>query len=84
VDEYELAARLLGAIQLVDETVQRLFPIERNAFSQLADAARVRLGTTRFDDAWAAGRELAFDQVAEQAVSILETVLPAQSHILSN
>jgi tetratricopeptide (TPR) repeat protein len=81
--EYELIARLLGAIHLVDETVQRLFPIQRNDFSHLADAARVRLGATRFDDAWAAGRELAFDQAAEQAVSILETLLPAQSHITS-
>jgi tetratricopeptide (TPR) repeat protein len=79
VGEYELIAKLLGATQMVDETTLRLFPSERQDFSHLVDAARARLSASRFDAAWAEGRELAFDQVAEEAVSIFEATL----HILS-
>jgi predicted ATPase/DNA-binding XRE family transcriptional regulator len=83
VGQHELTARLLGATKAVDEATYRLMPDERDDYNRLADAARVRLGADAFDSAWSQGRTLAFDQAAEQAASILETVLPAQSHILS-
>jgi tetratricopeptide (TPR) repeat protein len=80
--EYELTARLLGAIQRVDQTVQRLFPIQWDDFYQLAGASNARLGATLFDVTCAEGRVRAFDQVADEAIAVLEAALHAPKHSL--
>lgn len=74
-----MTARLLGAIHLVDQTVQRLYPIERDDFSHLVDATCLHLGASHFDSAWGGGYELDFDRAVEDAVTILEAALPAQA-----
>jgi hypothetical protein len=71
----ELATRLLGVAEIVDQTVYPLYPFERDDCNRLADAARVRLGTETFDIVWLQGRDRPFGEVVEEAVATLETVL---------
>ncbi len=65
----ELATRLLGVTQVVDQTVYPLYPFERDDGSRLADAARGRLGTETFDTIWMEGRQRPFGEVVEEAVA---------------
>ena len=62
----------------MDKTIQRLFPIEREEYNRLVNTARTHLGAEYFEVAWTEGRELGFDRLGEEAVSILETVLHVQ------
>ncbi len=71
----ELATRLLGMAAVVDQTIYPLYPFERDDYNRLADAARIRLGTETFDTIWMEGRQRPFEQVVEEAVATLETVL---------
>jgi predicted ATPase/DNA-binding XRE family transcriptional regulator len=79
LDLHELAARLLGATEAVSETVYRLLPIERNDYNRLVDVARAGIGSARFDAAWTEGRSFAFEQAAEEAISILEALQPGHA-----
>ena len=78
LDLHELAARLLGATEAVSETVYRLLPIERKDYNRLVDAASARLGTAHFEAVLMQGRAQGFEQVTEEAVSILEAMLHDQ------
>lgn len=72
-------AKLLGKTEHVGNTVFRLWPDQRDQLNRLANTARTNLGETRFDAAWTEGWEQEFEQVVEEAVSILEAVIGAQS-----
>ena len=78
LDLHELAAKLLGATEAVSETVYRLLPIERKDYNRLVDAASARLGTAHFEAVLMQGRAQGFEQVTEEAVSILEAMLHDQ------
>ena len=78
LDQHELAARLLGATEAVSKTNYRLRPIERKDYNRLVDAARARLGAARFEAVWIQGPAQGFEQVTEEAVSILEAMLHDQ------
>ncbi|MFZ2360066.1 MAG: helix-turn-helix domain-containing protein [Anaerolineae bacterium] len=71
----ELATRLLGTIEVVDHTVYPLYPFERDDCNRLADAARIHLGTERFNSAWAEGKDCPFEQATEEAILTLEAAL---------
>ncbi|WP_423223906.1 helix-turn-helix domain-containing protein [Candidatus Amarolinea aalborgensis] len=73
LDQYELAAALLGATESSDEENHRLWPIYQNECNQLIETTRAQLSTARFDAAWAEGRVAPFEAVVEEAVSTLET-----------
>jgi predicted ATPase/DNA-binding XRE family transcriptional regulator len=75
LDKHELAAGLLGVVEAACEIGSPLWPIERDDYNRLADAARVRLGTETFDSVWLEGRQRPFVEVVEEAVATLETVL---------
>lgn len=76
--QYELTARLLGAVEAVDTSGYRLKPDDRDEYNHLADAARMHLGAVAFDVVWVEGRASPFEQVVEEAVSILEATLHVQ------
>jgi len=79
LDQHELAARLLGATEAVSKTNYRLRPIERKDYNRLVDAARARLGAARFEAVWIQGPAQGFEQVTEEAVSILEAMQPSHA-----
>lgn len=82
MNQYELAARLLGATTSDwDAHHEPIMPFERDDYDRLADATRIHLGTARFDASWAEGRALACEQIAQEAVSILEASLSVRDHI---
>ena len=76
LDHPELTARLLGAINPIDETIQRLFSFERDKYGYLAKEIRSRLDANSFEAAVAQGRQQEFAQIAEEALMILEAALP--------
>ena len=76
--QHELTARLLGAVEAVDTSGYRLKPDDRDEYNHLADAARMHLGAAGFDVVWVEGRASPFEQVVEEAVSILEATLHVQ------
>ena len=75
MDQHELVAKLLGAIETVEKTLQPLLPIERGDCDRLAQAAFDQLGADHFNAARSEGRSQEFVQAAEEAVSILERAL---------
>ncbi|MFZ1598717.1 MAG: hypothetical protein WAW26_22955, partial [Anaerolineae bacterium] len=83
LDQYELAATLLSATEGSDEENHRLWPIYQNECNRLIETTRAQLSTARFDAAWAKGRERPFEQVIEEAVSILEEVLDVKMEAVS-
>ena len=83
LDQYELAATLLSATEGSDEENHRLWPIYQNECNRLIETTRAQLSTPRFDAAWAKGRERPFEQVIEEAVSILEEVLDVKMQAVS-
>ena len=80
---FELTARLLGTAEAVDKTAYRLMPDDRNEYDRLAEITRARLGTTSFNTARTKGRQRSFEQVVEEAVSVLEEVLRVETQTLS-
>ena len=79
--QHELTARLLGAVEAVDTSGYRLKPDDRNEYNHLADAACMHLGAVAFDAAWTQGRASPFEQVVEEAVSILEATLAVRGQL---
>ncbi len=75
LEQYELVARLLGATDAADVTDFHLYPIERKDYGRLVAMTRAHLGGASFDTAWAQDRESSFEQVVEEAVSILEDLV---------
>ena len=79
LDQHELAARQLGAVDAMDVRDYRLLPVEHDDYHRLADAARAHLGKALFEAAWEQGREQGFVQAAEEAISILEALQPGHT-----
>ena len=77
--EHGLAAMLLGATDGSDMQDYRITPFLRNDYNHLAEAARAHFGEASFQDAWTDGRERSFEQVVEEAVSILEKTLASRT-----
>jgi len=78
LDCHELAALVLSATEATDGEDYSLWPIYRTDCVRLASAVRPRLSAESFDAAWTEGRERPFEQVIEEAVSILEAALNVQ------
>ncbi len=72
--QHELAVVLLGATDAADNENYRMWPIYRTDFNRLFETARVHLNTASFDAAWAQGQRHPFEQVVEEAVSILQAL----------
>ncbi|MGB4975203.1 MAG: hypothetical protein WBR35_00505, partial [Anaerolineae bacterium] len=83
LEQHQLAARLLGTTEALEEANYRLWPIERNDYNRLAGVTRASLGAAAFDAAWMQGRAAAFEAVIEEAVSALEGVLRVADQPLS-
>ena len=83
LEQIELAARLLGAVDHADSTILRLYPVERDDYERLVDAVRPHLEPARFDTAWTQGREQRFNQITQEAVSILEAALRVEGRTVS-
>jgi predicted ATPase/DNA-binding XRE family transcriptional regulator len=79
---HELAAKQLGAVEFFAETIAPLSALHLKDLHQVTNAIRSHLDEEHFDAAWAEGRGLAFDQVAEEAVSTLEAALDVPEHSL--
>jgi hypothetical protein len=64
-----LAARLLGAVEAVQETFFKpLDTIDRNEFERLRDRLRTGPDKAVHSAAWAEGRQLSFEQALEEAL----------------
>ncbi|MFZ2422885.1 MAG: tetratricopeptide repeat protein, partial [Anaerolineae bacterium] len=81
LDQHEMAARMLGATDAVDQEDRRLHPFERDDYNRLADVARASLGAAAFDVAWAQGRAASFEAAVEETVSILEATLAVRGQL---
>ncbi|MGB3219868.1 MAG: tetratricopeptide repeat protein, partial [Anaerolineae bacterium] len=79
LNQYELAARLLGVTISVDEVDLLLWRLLGEDYRRLADAARAHLGADRFDTAWTQGRVSTFEAAVDEAISILEATLAMKS-----
>ena len=73
--QHLVSAKLLGAIDVANSTIIRLFPDERHKWNRLANAARSNLGETCFDTAWTEGKATPIAQTAEEAISTLEKLV---------
>ncbi|MGB4978892.1 MAG: hypothetical protein WBR35_19315, partial [Anaerolineae bacterium] len=80
---HELATRLLGAIESIEQAVGRMLPIHRQDCNRVADAVRSHLGKGIFDAALAKGRGQEFAQIAQEAISTLESAVWQQDSVLS-
>jgi non-specific serine/threonine protein kinase len=68
-DREEHAARLLGAVSALRETLDRyVSSVSRGKLESLRTALRVQLGTERLDALWAEGQRMTRDQVAAYAL----------------
>ncbi|GIK37557.1 MAG: hypothetical protein BroJett011_13900 [Chloroflexota bacterium] len=76
-EQPERLARLLGGVDSLREILSLLrAPQERVAHQELVAALRSRLGETRFAAAWAEGRDLPADRVAEEGLALLAQEVP--------
>ena len=68
----ELAARLLGAVEALLETLAvTLQGIDSNVFQRDSQAAREQLGDATFAEAWGSGRLLTLEQAIREAGTII-------------
>ncbi|MFZ1404437.1 MAG: hypothetical protein WAW03_15180, partial [Anaerolineae bacterium] len=80
-DRLDLAARLLSATEAADIETNRMWPIYQNDCARLVSEVQSKLSAERFDAAWAEGRVAPFEQVVEEAVSILEATLAVRGQL---
>ena len=79
------AARLLGAVEALRETIHAPLPPANQAdYARKVSAARAALGEQAFGAAWAEGRAMTLDQAIGEAMIAAETVqqaaLPSTNH----
>ncbi|HXV43512.1 MAG TPA: response regulator transcription factor [Anaerolineae bacterium] len=74
----EQLTRLLGGVDNLREILSLLCaPQERVAHQELVEALRSRLSEAKFTAAWAEGRELSVDRVAEEGlVALAQDIAP--------
>ena len=72
--EAERSARLFGAaeglLEVVGASVYNYYQPDRSLHERTTSAARSRLGQRAFEEAWAEGKAMYFDEVAEYALGI--------------
>lgn len=84
LEQYELASRLLGVAEAMDETNYRLLPLDRQHYNRLTELSRAILGGARFDAACEEGRDVPIEQVNQETVAALEAIMGMRNQASAN